>query len=122
MTAQWRRIASSAAVLLALVSVGAATATPADAKPKKPGLDQYANCIRTQLNSINQDWSKIPNDAVRAALENCCTNLGGIFNENTKECYLPNGDTAKPPTSPPVPPPGATAVLPPGGGSVRQLQ
>jgi hypothetical protein len=115
-TTRWRRVAATAAIGLAALSVATATATTADAKPKKPGAGaaQYWNCVVAQEDSqtgghrTNISW-----EARGLIYENCCTDLGGIYNERTLECYLPNGETAKPQQSPVVPPPGATAVLPP---------
>lgn len=113
MTARWRRITSCATALLGVVSVGVASAGIAEAKPKKPGDHEYTSCVETNLDGINKDHTKIPLDAYFQVLENCCTDLGGIYNENTARCYLPNGETGSvtPPTQRPVP--GSVVVLPP---------
>jgi hypothetical protein len=122
---RWRQIAATATIFIAAVAVGTAAATTADAKPKKPGAgaNQYWSCVVAQEDAqtgghhIDISW-----EARGLIYENCCTDLGGIYNEQTLECYLPNGDTAKPQPTPPTPPPGATAVPPPGALNPAGLQ
>jgi hypothetical protein len=109
------RLAATTTIIIAVVAVGIAAATTAEAQPKKPGNHEYLNCVYANLDSINKDYNKIPLDAYLQVAENCCTDLGGIYNENTYECYLPNGETGSvSPPSPPRPSPGATVILPPG--------
>jgi hypothetical protein len=131
---QWRQIAASTAMFITVVSVAITVATTADAKPKAPGTNQYYSCIASRLKSINSDVSQIPNDAVFEVWEDCCLDLGGTYNENTKECYMPDKSIGRPEppagataiippglntVEGPTPPPGPTAILPPGSNSIQ---
>lgn len=106
-----RRASTTAAIVVAVLALGTATATTAVAKPKpKPGLNEFLSCVQSHADAINPDNTKISHEALIAIAQNCCTNLGGIYNESHDDCYLPNGDVGKPQPLPT----GATAALPPG--------
>lgn len=117
---RWRQVAATAAIFVAAMSVGTATTTTADAKPKpQPGVNEYNNCLRAHI----PDASKASSELIRVVQENCCLDLGGIFNEMNGLCYLPNGEAADGTTSPPPAPlPGATAIPPPGALNPTGLQ
>lgn len=123
--ARWQHAAATTAIVLAAVSVGIATATTADAKPKNPGpgLTEFLNCFQAHADAINPDNTKISHEALLVIAENCCTDLGGTYNEGRDACYLPNGDVGRTQqASPTPPPPGATAVLPPGVNTRTGIQ
>ena len=111
--ASFRRAgAATAAIFIAVVSVAVVVAPTSVAEPKRtPGAQAFTDCVFAA-------WDKNPTMSYatkQKVAEDCCLNLGGIFNESTHTCYLPaNNITVAEPAEPPVPPPGATAVLPPG--------
>ncbi len=105
--ARWRPIAAMGAALI----TATALATPCTAEPKQPPAQTFTNCVLAA-------WAKSPamdyNQKQKLA-EDCCLNVGGIFNERTHTCYLPvDNITVAEPNPPAVPPPTATAVIPPG--------
>ena len=105
------KITLIAAAALAAVSIASAGA--AEAKPNKPaGVNDYNACIVAGLPDIATASQK----RIKEVHSNCCTDLGGIFNEMNGLCYLPNGDTARGAGSPK---PGTVVVLPPGGATAR---
>jgi hypothetical protein len=104
--------AATAAIFIAVVSVAVVVAPTSAAEPKRtPGAQAFMDCFSAA-------WDKNPTMSYatkQKVAEDCCLNLGGIFNESTHTCYLPaNNITVAEPTERPVPPSGATAVLPPG--------
>lgn len=100
----------------ALAAVSVASAGGAEAKPNKPaGVNDYNKCIVAGL----PDIATASQERIKQVHSNCCTDLGGIFNEMNGLCYLPNGDTARGSGSPR---PGSVVVLPPGGTSARNVQ
>jgi hypothetical protein len=113
----WRRIAASAAILLAALSVGTAVAGTADAKPKtKPSASAaYGACVAQDGRATYAaNGGHISSAEVDQIEEDCCTTLGGTFNLNPggpyTECYLPDGTVIGDGQQPPAPPIGATAV------------
>jgi len=99
-TTRWQHIAVTAGIFAAAMSFAAATATPAYAVPKnpKPGKQQYIDCWDDAISAWREATGAVgmaypPADVQLQQAEKCCTDLGGIFNNGTTECYLPNGDT-----------------------------
>jgi len=106
---------------MAAVSVAIIFAPTSAAEPKKSQGQTFIDCVLAA-------WNKNPymGDAQKQAVaEDCCLNIGGIFNESTHTCYLPvNNITVEEPNPPPPPPPppGATAILPPDVNSRAGIQ
>lgn len=101
-----RPTAATGAVLIAATAL----APPATAEPKQTPGQAFTNCVLAA-------WDKNPmmDYAQKQKLaEDCCLNIGGIFNERTHTCYLPVDNITVAVPNPPVVPPGATAVIPPG--------
>ena len=112
--------AAAAAMFIAVVSVAVVVAPNSAAEPKRtPGAQAFMDCFYAA-------WDKNPTMSYatkQKVAEDCCLNLGGIFNESTHTCYLPaNNITVAEPTEPPVPPPGATAAPHPGSNTRAGIQ
>lgn len=86
-----------------------ALATPCSAEPKQTPGQAFTNCVLAA-------WEKNPSmdyGKKQKLAEDCCLNIGGIFNERTHTCYLPvDNITVAEPIPGPVAPPSATAVPP----------
>jgi hypothetical protein len=115
-----RRMALGAATILAALQVATVAPAIANAEPNKSFLqDYYTECALTAFSSLKAD--RLTWDQYLEALSNCCTNLGGIYNERTGDCYLPDGTTIQH-TQPPITPPKARAVPPPGANTRAEIQ
>jgi hypothetical protein len=113
-----RRMALAGATIIAAFQVVAGAPAMAHAEPKSFLQDFYMECARNAFSAFKADrttWNQYIE-----ALSNCCTELGGIYNERTEECYLPDQTTIRF-TQPPVVPPGTRANLPSGAGT-RELR
>jgi hypothetical protein len=114
-----RRMALAAATIIAAFQVVAGPSAIAHAEPKTFLQSYYLECARNAFSSLKADlltW-----DQYIEALSNCCTELGGIYNERTQDCYLPDGTTIRD-THPPTVPPGTRANLPPGANTRAGIQ
>jgi hypothetical protein len=114
-----RRMALAAATMMAAFQVAAVGPAIAHAEQKTFLQSYYQECANTAFSSLKADlynW-----DQYLEALSNCCTNLGGIYNERTQDCYLPDGTTIQH-TQPPTVPPGTRANLPPGADKRAGIQ
>jgi hypothetical protein len=121
MTTVEHRIATStksrpfavAAIFVAAVSVAAAMATTADAKPKSWG-DQYNQCIVDAVKYRQAHGYDLNMNEIQGG---CCASIGGSIvtaddGVTFKDCVFPED-----PASHPAPPPGATVILPPGANT-----
>lgn len=109
-TARWRQIAATSAIFIAAASAAAIVAPTSAAEPKKGQGQAFTDCVLAAWNN-NPTMGYAEKQQVA---EDCCLNLGGIFNEAAHTCYLPvNNITVEVPNPSPTPPPGATAILPP---------
>ena len=116
-----RRIALTAATIIAAIQVTTVAPAIANAEPNKSFLqDYYSECARNAFSSFKGDL--LSYDQYLEALSNCCTNLGGIYNERTGDCYLPDGTPIQHTQPPLVTPPGARAVPPPGANTRTGIQ
>lgn len=107
----WRRVAATALIFTAALSVGTVDAMTADArpKPKTPKTSAYLGCVAAALPTAQGQTYTVKQ--VNDAEENCCLTLGGIFNTSNpgqSECYFSGeptvyGDGGAPPI-------GATAA------------
>jgi hypothetical protein len=121
-TPTWRRrMALAAATILATLQVATVAPAIANAEPNKSFLqDYYTECARNAFSSLKGDlltWNQYIE-----ALSNCCTNLGGIYNERTGDCYLPDQTTIRYTQPPIVTPPTGRAVPPPGANTRAGMQ
>ena len=112
------RLATATAAVFVALSVTVVVSPTAAAEPRQtPGAKAFSDCVFA-------GWSKnvsMSYAAKQQVAEDCCLNLGGIFNESTHTCYLPaNNMTVAEPAEPPVAP-GPTAVLP-RGADTRSIQ
>jgi hypothetical protein len=114
-SARWRQVAAAAGIVIAAMSGSAALA---DAKPKLPPgaslSDQWVWCMQ----DAREVWGRVGAGAPFSgpiflqSLESCCTDLGGIFNNGNWDCYLPDGETVRPQSSPSAPGQQAPGDLP----------
>lgn len=111
--ARWPHIAAPSVIFSATVAVAAMVATPAAAEPRQPGQrDSFNSCFFDA-------WNKKPTMSYaekQKVAEDCCLNVGGIFNETAHVCYLgaDNVTVAVPNPTPPPPTRATIAPLPPG--------
>ena len=114
-SAHWRQIAATVGIVIAAMSGSAALA---DARPKPvPGeslSDSWVWCMQDARETWDRASAGAPfrGPVFIQSLESCCTDLGGIFNNGNWDCYLPDGETVRPQSSPSAPGQQAPGDLP----------
>jgi hypothetical protein len=111
-----RRITTVAKVTLATgaIALGAMSLTHgmANADKRGPNGTAFDSCALDAFNRFKN--GTISWDIYVYAKEECCLNLGGIYNEQTDECYF----DGEPTVNGPKPRPGATVLRHPGENQV----
>jgi hypothetical protein len=102
---------AGAAIFVAAMSVAAATAPTADARPKSWG-DQYSQCVVDAVKYRQAHGYDLNMNEIQGG---CCGSIGGTIvtgddGVTFKDCIFPT----EPPAAQTTPPPGGTAILHPG--------